>query len=121
MAEERRSSPRVGGPFPAVVLDLADCEQTLGVQATLDDIGAGGFLMRSAQRFGAGEKLLVVTKVSEAVVVLRGAVTRVDELEGGAYGVAVEIEKHQIFSLKNNPTQPQPGAAAADELLSPEA
>lgn len=121
MAEDRRAAPRVGGPFPAVVLDLADCEQTLGVQATLDDIGAGGFLMRSAQRFEAGEKLLVVTKVSEAVVVLRGAVTRVDELEGGAYGVAVEIEKHQIFSLNACHTQTRPTTAAADEMPSPEA
>jgi SpoU rRNA methylase family enzyme len=77
--------------------------------------------MRSAQRFEPGEKLLVVTKLSEAVVVLRGAVTRLDELGGGMYGVAVEIEKHQIFSLKTNLTQTQPYTAAADELLSPEA
>jgi hypothetical protein len=91
------------------------------VQTTLDDIGADGFLMRSAQRFGPGEKLLVITKLSQAVVVLRGAVTRVEELGDDTYGVAVEIEKHQIFSLKNSPAQPQAGKAAADELLSPEA
>jgi hypothetical protein len=91
------------------------------VQATLDDIGAGGFHMNSAQRFEPGEKLLVITKLSQAVVVLRGAVTRVEKIEGGTYGVAVEIEKHQIFSLKTNPTQNQPSTPAADELLSPEA
>ena len=121
MAEERRSAPRISGPFPAVVLELADCEQTLGVQTTLDNIGADGFLMRSSQRFETGEKLLVVTKVSQAVVVLRVAVTRVDELEGGAYGVAVAVEKHQMFSLNACHTQTQPNTAAADGMLSPEA
>ena len=118
---ERRASPCVCGPFPAVVLDMADCEEGLGVQTTLDDIGADGFRLRLNRQVETGDKLLVVTKIAEAVVVLRGVVTRAEKLEDGSYELAVATERHQIFSLKTNHRQPQTKPPDAVEFLTTEA
>jgi hypothetical protein len=104
---DRRSTPRIGGPFPAVVLNMGGFDQRLGQQATLEELSASGFYLRLPQRVEAGERLMVVTQVAQALVVLCGAVARVEELAEGAYGLAVVIARHQIFSLKTQPKKAQ--------------
>lgn len=116
-ADERRTVPRISGPFPAVVLNLADCVEGVGVRATLENFSASGFYLRLAQQVREGEKLLVVTHISSAVVVVCGSVTRVEELEGGAYGMAVIIAQHQIFSLRSTQQQTQTVSGTASEFL----
>jgi hypothetical protein len=46
-----------------------------------------------------GEKLLVITQISQAIIMLRGAVLRVEPQTDGAYGVAASITQYRIFSL----------------------
>ena len=96
---ERRATPRVCGPLPAIALDVTGSGRRLGVHAVLDDLSAGGFYLRLARPAREGEQLLVVTQVSGAVIVMRGAVLRVEPQEDGTCGLAVAVRRHQIFSL----------------------
>ena len=89
------------------------------MRATLENVGAGSFYLRTRRSSGPGEKLMVMTKLSHAVVLLRGAVTRAEELGGGEYGMAVAVERHQMFSLKA--TQTRTNRASTAEFPSPEA
>jgi len=43
---------------------------------------------------------------------LHGCVTRVEQTDGG-YGLAISIERHQIFSLKTDFTQARMSPTAA--------
>lgn len=95
---ERRATPRLRGPLPAIALDMHGGGQ-LGVHAAIDNLSAGGFYLRTARAAEVGESLMVVTKLAQAVVVLRGTVLRVERREDGASGLAVAVKQHQIFSL----------------------
>lgn len=90
--------PSICGPFSAVALDVAACKQSLGVRTVVDNLSADSFCVRLAYRVEEGEKLLVITQVSQAVLILRGEVTRVEEQKDGTYSMAVRITQHQIFS-----------------------
>jgi hypothetical protein len=46
-----------------------------------------------------GAKLLVITQISQAVIILRGSVMRVEQQTDGAYGVAACIAQYRIFSM----------------------
>lgn len=47
-----------------------------------------------------GECLVVITQISQAIVMLQGAVVRVEARTDGTYGLGVAVKRHQIFSLK---------------------
>jgi hypothetical protein len=94
---ERRVSPRVSGPIPAVALDPTGSAGELGTSLTLDNLSAGGFYVRLPSLFT--EKIFLVTQISQAVIVIRAAVLRTDNQADGLYGHAFVIEQHQIFSL----------------------
>ncbi len=97
-AAERRAEPRIEGPFPAVVLDAAG-RDGLGAAAVLADLSAGGFGMESSRRVERGETLLVVAKVSHALVALRGTVLRVEPL-GEGFRVAAAVNRYKFLSLQ---------------------
>ena len=65
----------------------------------LDNLGADGFYLRLAQPMELGEKLLVITQISQAVIMLRGRVLRVEPQTDGAYGVAACVAQYRIFSM----------------------
>lgn len=109
---ERRKLPRLNGPFPAIIIGSTEREQTLGVPATLENVSAGGFYLRTRRPHGVGEGLLVITKLSQAVVLLHGCVTRVEQADG-VYGLAASVARHQIFSLKTDFTQARISPTAA--------
>lgn len=96
---ERRASPRVSGPIPAVALDMSEKAEQLGTYLTLDNLSAGGFYVRLDHYFSWHEKLFLVTQISQAVIAIRGSVLRAGDREGDGYGHAFAIEQHQIFSL----------------------
>jgi hypothetical protein len=95
---EGRNAPGISGPLPAVALDVAACKQSLGVRTVVEDLSAGGFSLRLAYPVEEGEKLLVITQVSQAVVLLRGEVTGAERLPDGTYRLTLSITRHQIFS-----------------------
>jgi hypothetical protein len=96
---ERRASPRVSGPIPAVALDITGSAPELGTSLSLDNLSAGGFYARLSSLFQENQKLFLVTQISQAVIVVRAAVLRIDNQIDGRYGHAFAIEQHQIFSL----------------------
>ena len=96
---ERRASPRVSGPIPAVSLDITGSAGELGTYLTLDNLSAGGFYVRLSSLFQEDQKIFLVTQISRAVIVVRAAVLRIDKQVEGPHGHAFAIEQHQIFSL----------------------
>jgi hypothetical protein len=98
-AIERRVSPRISGPIPAVALDVTGSAVELGTYLTLDNLSAGGFYVRLTSLFKEAQKIFLVTQISQAVIVVRAAVLRTDNQVEGLYGHAFAIEQHQIFSL----------------------
>jgi hypothetical protein len=95
---EGRAAPGISDPLPAVALDVAACKQSLGVRTVIEDLSAGGFSLRLAYPVDEGEKLLVITQVSQAVLLLRGEVTRVEQQADDTYRLTLSITRHQIFS-----------------------
>ncbi len=95
---EGRGAPGISGPLPAVALDVAACKQSLGVRTIVEDLSAGGFSLRLAYPVDEGEKLLVITQVSQAVVLLRGEVVRSERQPDDTYRLTLSITRHQIFS-----------------------
>ncbi|HEX8889117.1 MAG TPA: PilZ domain-containing protein [Pyrinomonadaceae bacterium] len=102
---ERRSVPRIKGPFPAVALDVAACKETLGVRTVVEDLSADGFYLRLAYPVQEREELLIITQISQAILILRGEVCRVEEQKDGTYGLAGRITRHQIFSSLTGDSQ----------------
>ncbi len=96
---ERRVTPRISGPIPAVALDITGSADELGTYLTLDNLSAGGFYVRLSSLFKEAQKIFLVTQISQAVIVVRAAVLRTDKQVEGLYGHAFAIEQHQIFSL----------------------
>jgi hypothetical protein len=76
--------------------------QDLGIQAVLDNLSAEGCYLRIARAVEENQQLVIISQVAQAVVMLRGHVLRIEELTDGAYGLAIAITQHQIFSLKND-------------------
>jgi hypothetical protein len=87
------------GPFPAVVLEQGKASRQLGVRTALDTLSATSFCLQFTHRVRPGEELLVITQLSHAILLLRGAVTKVQKEKAGSYCLSLDIKKHQIFSL----------------------
>ncbi len=105
---ERRASPRVSGPIPAVALDVTGSAGELGTSLTLDNLSAGGFYVRLSHLIEENQKVFLVTQISQAVIVVRAALLRSDSEVDGLHGHAFAIEQHQIFSLGDAVTNQVP-------------
>jgi SpoU rRNA methylase family enzyme len=92
------------GPFPAVVLEQGKTSRQLGVRTVLNTLSATDFCLQLAHRVRAGEELLVITQLSNAILLLRGEVTKVQKEKAGSYNLSLVIKKHQIFSLAGGST-----------------
>ena len=96
---ERRGEPRICGPFPAIALNVGACQKSLGVRTVLDNFSASGCYLRLTHRVEQDERLVLITQISGAVIVLRSVVLRVELRKDGTYGIAATISQHQIFSF----------------------
>jgi hypothetical protein len=96
---ERRNELRICGPFPAIVLNTNDCQESLGIRTMLDNFSASGCYLRLTYKVKRDDSLLLITQISGAVIVIRGVVLRVNQRKDGTYGLAVSISQHQMFSL----------------------
>jgi hypothetical protein len=80
-------------------LDAIASGQKLGAYAVLENLSASGFYLRLARPVEHGEKLSVIAQISNAIILLRGTVLRIEPQTDGSYGLAVEIARYRIFSL----------------------
>lgn len=104
-ALERREEPErvevcIPGPFPALALELSARGRELAAYTVLENFSASGFHMRLARPVELNEKLIVITQISQAVIMLRGTVVGAEEREDGTHDLAVTVECHQIFSSR---------------------
>ena len=72
--------------------------ESLGVRTVLNSLSATDFCVQMDRSATPGETLLVITQLSHAVLMLRGEVTRVQEVKADSYCLCLRIIQHQIFS-----------------------
>jgi hypothetical protein len=80
------------------VVESAAGNESLGVRTVLDNLSARDFCLQLNHPVELAEKLLVITQLSQAILMLRGEVTRVEKENAGTYHLCVSITQHQIFS-----------------------
>ena len=101
--EERRLKLRLYGSFPATVRGVNDVGEAFEIDASVENIGAGGLYLRMAQKVSPGARLFIVTRltVSGAVstprLALRGTVQRAEPQPDGTCGVAVGVTSHRFL------------------------
>lgn len=79
-------------------MESADGNDSLGVRTVLDNLSAKDFCLQLNHSVKLADKLLVITQLSQAILMLRGEVTRIEEEKAGTYHLCVSITQHQIFS-----------------------
>ena len=102
--EERRLKLRLYGSFPATVRGVNDIGEAFEIDASLENIGAGGLYLRMAQKVSPGAKLFIVTRLTRASrgvsaprLALRGIVLRVEPQPDGTCGVAAGVTSHRFL------------------------
>lgn len=79
------------------MLEVPTGNESLGVRTVLDNLSASGFSLSLSCPVKIGDKLLVITQISQAIVLLRGEVTSVEQ-DGPLHKLRLKITQHQIFS-----------------------
>ena len=102
--KERRLKLRLYGSFPATVRGLNDVGEAFEIDASLENIGAGGLYLRMAREVSPGAKLFILTRLSAASgavgaprLALRGTVLRAELQPDGTCGVAVGLTSHRFL------------------------
>ena len=102
---ERRSKPRIEGPFSAIVHGVDAGGETFEVYTVIDNLSARGLYLRLNQRLEPGTTLFTVTsllnpgKIREFAprLALHGVVLRTELKPGGVCGVAVVFSHHRFL------------------------
>lgn len=76
---------------------MGERSRDFGADAEINDLSAGGLYLRLARHRPRGEELLLVARVSHALLALRGTILRAERREGG-WGVALSVSQHKILS-----------------------
>lgn len=97
---ERRRTPRIEVPFPALVRGVDVYAQAFETHTVLDNLNSHGLYLRLVQQVAAGMRLFVVIRLSVApnanCIALRGVVLRI-EPRPGAFGIAIRFTHHRFI------------------------
>ena len=97
---ERRGTPRIEVPFPALVRGVDVDAQAFEMHTALDNLSSYGLYLRLAQQVTPGMRLFVVVRLSVTpnanCIALRGVVLRT-EPRIGAFGVAIRFTHHRFI------------------------
>ena len=100
-APEAREELSIRGPFPSCVRG-ADAEgRRFVVPAALERLSAASCDLLWTGRAEPGASLTIVTRVSRAVVLLRGTVVGVRSPRGGASGASVRITRYRFVPRRH--------------------
>ena len=105
------ASPHLHGPFPAVVLETETNGDNLGTRAVLNSLSATSFCLQFDHAVSLGDEFLVITQLSSAILLLRAEVTEIQNVASQACSASLSIRKHQMFSLRTNLLENDPGSA----------
>ncbi|HEU0047788.1 MAG TPA: PilZ domain-containing protein [Nitrososphaera sp.] len=102
---ERRIKPRVRTPFPATVRGVNTDGEAFESKTRLNSLSAGGLHLNLEQRVTKGSELFVIiwlapypnAEVATPRVAVRGRVVRLEEIPGGACGVAMTITHYKFL------------------------
>jgi hypothetical protein len=97
---ERRRTPRIEVPFPAIVRGVDVDAQAFETHTALDNLSCYGLYLRLAQQVAPGMRLFVVIRLSVApnanCIALRGVVLRM-EPRTGVFGISVGFTHHRFI------------------------
>ena len=102
---ERRSKPRLKGPFRVVVRGADAGGETFEIHAVLDNISASGLYVRLSQSVEPGTTLFLLTTLSSpdriggfaSHLALHGVALRSELTPDGACGVAVRLSHYSFL------------------------
>ncbi|MFN2499933.1 MAG: PilZ domain-containing protein [Pyrinomonadaceae bacterium] len=102
---ERRAKARLRTPFPATVRGVNINGEAFESETHLNNLSAGGLHLSLEHPVTEGSKLFVIvwlapapsTEVATPRVAVRGTVLRVEQILGGAYGVAMTITHYKFL------------------------
>ena len=105
LLEERRRKPRIFEYFPVKVRGVDASGEAFELDATLDNLSAGGLYMRLTRRIEADGMLFIVIhfstastdKVSAPRIAVRGRVIRAEQQSSGTYGLAIAFTRHRFL------------------------
>jgi hypothetical protein len=100
--EHAGAEPSARGPFPARVRGV-NAEGRFKVSAVLENLSANYCDVLLDGRAALGKILSITTRVSRAVVVLRGTVVRTRACADGASSVAVRITRYRFVTRHTHP------------------
>lgn len=96
-AAERRAEPRIYGPFPARVRGVDAGGARFNGEAALDDMSAADFNLCLPRRADVGRRLLVVIRLSGAVVALSGVVRLAEPHRDGGCRLNVRVTRYRFL------------------------
>ena len=92
------AGPRIYGPFPARVRGVDARGARFRGEAALDDMSAGDFNLHLPQPTAVGRRLLVVIRLSRALVALRGVVLHAEPQPDGGCRLNVSVTRYRFLS-----------------------
>jgi hypothetical protein len=103
--QERRTSPRIETPFPAIVRSVDGDDQPFEEHTVLDNFSSCGLNLRLAWRVQQGIRLFVLIRLSAApnadasaaCIALHGMVLRTEPRPGGVFGTAIRLTHHRLI------------------------
>ena len=110
-SQERRASPRIETPFPAVVRSVDIDDLPFEEHTVLDNLSSGGLYLRLARQVQPGVQLFVLFQLSIALdtdsavagIALHGVALRVEPRLGGIFGTAISLAHHRFIYVKFRP------------------
>jgi PilZ domain len=109
--QERRRSPRIQLPFPALVRSIEANDQPFEEHAVLDNLSSCGMYLRLGCRVQQGVGLVVRIRFSispdtnapVAWIEVQGMVLRTEPHPDGVYGIAIELTHYRFIYTTAQP------------------
>lgn len=116
---ERRNSPRLCGPFPAIARGRDATGEEFEIHTTIENFSADAFQLRLAQPVETGERLFVVARIHRAAVAMRVVVQRVETGADGACRLVVGVHRHRFLPRMKALAEIQTGHASCELTCPP--
>jgi hypothetical protein len=108
---ERRETPRIELPFPAIVRGVDQTGDRFTFETVLDDFSAAGLSLQLMRPVAPGAQLFVIVRLTVAPapklaapgVAARGVVVRAELLPGGAWGIALKFTRQRFLYASPTP------------------
>ena len=94
--------PRINGPFPARAHGTDARGLRFKSDTVLENLSARDFQVRLSEPVEPGEKLFVVTRINQAIVVLRAKISSILRRDDGSFCAAASIMRYRFLHRRTN-------------------